>query len=128
MAKRTTKRRFPTVQELAKKGVMVNTVGLGSPAGATIIEAETGQPKKDENGEVVVSKLNEELLQELAQTTNGAYIHLTDINAALATLQDQYKGRGEKSPRRHHRPELRVVLYLAVVTDVFDLAGRNLFA
>ncbi len=88
---------LPTVQQLSKNGVMVNTVGLGSPAGGTIIDAETGQPKKDENGEVVLSKLNEELLQQLAQSTNGAYIHLTDINAALATLQEQYKNVEKKA-------------------------------
>jgi Ca-activated chloride channel family protein len=86
-----------TVQQLAKKGVMVNTIGLGSPSGATIIDPQTGQPRKDENGEVVVSKLNEELLQAMAQATNGTYIHLTDISAALATLQDQYKNVEKKA-------------------------------
>ncbi len=86
-----------TAQALSKKGVMVNTVGLGSPGGASIIEPETGQPKKDENGEVVVSKLNEELLRGLAERTNGAYIHLTDMNAALATLQDQYRNVEKKA-------------------------------
>ena len=88
---------LPTVQQLAKKGVMVNTIGLGSPAGATIIDKETGQPKQDESGQVVLSRLNEELLQQLAQTTNGAYIHLTDIPAALTILQDQYKNVEKKA-------------------------------
>jgi Ca-activated chloride channel homolog len=88
---------LPTTQELAKKGVMVNTIGLGSPAGATIIDAATGQPKTDENGQVVVSKLNEELLQQVAQTTNGTYIHFQNIPAALAALQDQYKNVEKKA-------------------------------
>lgn len=87
----------PTTQELAKKGVMVNTIGLGSPAGATVIDPATGQPKTDENGQVVVSKLNEELLRQVAQTTNGTYIHLENIPAALAALQDQYKNVEKKA-------------------------------
>lgn len=86
-----------TVQQLAKKGVMVNTVGLGSPAGATILDTATRQPKTDENGQVVVSKLNEELLTQLAQTTNGTYIQLAAIPTALATLQDQYKNVEKKA-------------------------------
>lgn len=86
-----------TLEALAKRGVMVNTVGLGSPAGATILDPETGSPKKDENGEVVLSKLNEELLQQLAQGTNGAYINLTDNASALATLQEQYKNVEKKA-------------------------------
>lgn len=88
---------LPTTQQLAKKGVMVNTVGLGSPAGATIIDTATGQPKTDEAGQVVVSKLNEDLLQQVAQATNGAYIHLENRQAALATLQDQYKNVDKKA-------------------------------
>jgi Ca-activated chloride channel family protein len=88
---------MPTVQELAKKGVMVNTIGLGSPNGSSIIDPETGQPKKDESGQVVVSRLNEDLLQQLAQQTNGVYIRLTDIPTALATLQEQYKNVDRKA-------------------------------
>lgn len=88
---------LPTVQQLAKKGVMVNTIGLGSPAGSTIVDTATGQPRTDESGQVVVSKLNEELLQQLAQTTNGAYIRLDNIPAAWAALQEQYKNVDKKA-------------------------------
>lgn len=88
---------LPTTQELAKKGVMVNTIGLGSPSGATIIDTTTHQAKTDENGQVVMSKLNEELLQQVAQTTHGTYIHLDNIPTALATLQDQYRNVDKKA-------------------------------
>lgn len=88
---------MPTVEELAKKGVMLNTIGLGSPSGSTIMDAETGRPKIDESGQPVVSRLNEELLQQLARTTNGTYIQLTDIPSALATLQEQYKNVEKKA-------------------------------
>lgn len=88
---------LPTTQQLAKKGVMVNTVGLGSPAGSTIYDSATHQPRTDESGQVVVSKLNEELLQQIAQTTNGTYIQLENIPTALATLQDQYKNVDKKA-------------------------------
>ena len=86
-----------TVQDLAKRGVMVNTIGLGSPSGSTILDAETGRPKTDESGQPVVSKLNEALLQQLAAATNGTYIHLTSVAPALATLQDQYKNVERKA-------------------------------
>lgn len=88
---------LPTIQGLAKKGVMVNAIGLGSPQGATIMDSATGQPKSDESGQPVVSRLNEALLQQLAQSTNGVYIHLTSIPDALATLQDQYRNVEKKA-------------------------------
>lgn len=88
---------LPTTQQLAKKGVMVNTVGLGSASGATIIDTTTHQAKVDENGQVVVSKLNEQLLQQVAQATHGTYVHLDNIPAATASLLDQYKNVDRKA-------------------------------
>jgi Ca-activated chloride channel family protein len=76
---------------------MVNTVGLGSPTGSAIIDMETGRPRTDESGQPVVSRLNEELLQQLALATNGVYIRLTDVPAALVTLQDQYRNVEKKA-------------------------------
>lgn len=39
-----------TAKQLAEDGVMVNTVGIGSPEGSVIIDPETKEPKKDEKG------------------------------------------------------------------------------
>ena len=86
-----------TVQQLAKKGVMINTVGLGSATGATILDTLTHAPKKDAGGQVIVSKLNELLLQQLATATAGVYIHLEAIAPATATLLDQYKNVDKKA-------------------------------
>ena len=88
---------LPTAQRLAKKGVMINTIGLGSASGATIIDTATGIPKKDDNGAVVISKLNEQLLQQIAGTSNGTYIHLQAAAPALATLLDQYRNVNKKA-------------------------------
>lgn len=84
-------------QELAKKGVMVNTVGLGSVAGATILDTAVGTPKIDEEGKVVVSKLNEDLLSQIAEATNGTYVHLEAIAPATTTLLEQYKNVEKKA-------------------------------
>ena len=86
-----------TAQDLAKKGVMINTVGLGSTAGSTILDTVTHGAKKDESGQVVVSKLNEALLQGLATGTHGTYIHLEAVAPAVATLLDQYKNVDKKA-------------------------------
>lgn len=88
---------LPTAKRLAKKGVMINAVGLGSATGATILDTTTNRPKKDEEGNVVISKLNEPLLQQLAQTTNGTYVHLDAVPPAVATLLDQYKNVDKKA-------------------------------
>jgi len=48
-----------TAKQLADDGVMINTVGIGSADGASIIDPITRESKKDENGQIVISKLNE---------------------------------------------------------------------
>lgn len=72
-------------QEQAAKGVMINTIGLGSAEGSVILE-ESGAEKRDAAGNVVVSKLNEPLLQQIAAATNGTYINLQSTDAAVEQL------------------------------------------
>jgi len=81
---------------LAEKGVMINTVGIGSAEGSTIIDS-SGNPKKDASGNVVVSKLNEEILQKIAAQTNGRYIHLDATETAVADVLNQYSGIEKKA-------------------------------
>jgi Ca-activated chloride channel family protein len=60
-------------KKLAEEGVMVNTIGMGSQQGAPILDKETNQNKVDENGNTVITKLNEEGLKIIAQNGNGLY-------------------------------------------------------
>jgi Ca-activated chloride channel homolog len=77
------------LKELTAKGVMVNTVGIGSPEGSTIKDT-SGNVKTDASGQPVVSKLNEQILQQIAQATNGVYVHLQSSDAAVKQIMNQY--------------------------------------
>ncbi len=78
-----------TAEELASQGVMINTVGAGTPEGSTLIDPATGQNKVDEAGNTVVSKLNEETLKQIAESTNGVYVRLQSSDAAVAEIKKQ---------------------------------------
>ena len=75
-------------QELAAKGTMINTIGLGSAEGSVIV-GENGEEKRDAAGNVVISRLNEPLLQQVATLTNGTYINLQSTDAAVQELVAQ---------------------------------------
>lgn len=75
--------------EYADQGVMINTVGIGSPEGATLMEPTTGQPKLDELGNPVVSRLNEGTLKEIAEATNGVYARLQGTDETVETIKKQ---------------------------------------
>jgi len=82
---------------LAGNGVMINTVGIGSVEGSPIVDPSTNELKKDEKGETVISKLNEAELQQLADVSNGRYIHLDNIDDVLITLTQQLESIEKRS-------------------------------
>jgi len=80
---------LPVAGQLSANGVMINTVGIGSPQGAPIIDRSTNEYKKDLQGNTVISKLNESILRQLATSTEGAYVLLNNPDAAVATILQQ---------------------------------------
>jgi Ca-activated chloride channel family protein len=84
-------------KELADNGVMINTVGIGSPDGSPIEDPTTGELKKDAEGHTVISKLNEAELQGLANATNGQYIRLDNVDDALITMTQQLDNAEKKA-------------------------------
>jgi Ca-activated chloride channel homolog len=81
-----------TAKELSSRGMMINTVGIGSPEGANIPDATTGLNKKDAMGNDVVTKLNEDELKQIAESTNGIYVRLEDSDEAVRQLLKQFSG------------------------------------
>jgi Ca-activated chloride channel family protein len=79
-------------KQLAENGVMINTVGIGSPEGSIIVDPATNEPKKDEQGNTVISKLNEPELQGISDATNGIYIRLDNLEDANITLSQRLDG------------------------------------
>lgn len=76
-------------KKLTDEGIMINTIGIGSPEGTTIPDPRTGGLKKDESGNPVISRLDETTLNEIAEATNGVYIKLESSEAAITTLDKQ---------------------------------------
>jgi len=84
-------------KELAKDGIMVNTIGIGSPQGAPIMDPASGQYKKDEKGETVISKLNEQELSDIAKNGNGIYQLYTNTDAVAANIKNQLSKIGNEA-------------------------------
>ncbi|MBQ6690234.1 MAG: VWA domain-containing protein [Rikenellaceae bacterium] len=76
-------------QAAAEKGIAIYTIGIGTPEGAPVMIG--GEYLTDENGDMVVSKLDEKMLQEIASTTGGAYVRATKQSIGLKEIVDRLK-------------------------------------
>jgi Ca-activated chloride channel family protein len=84
-------------KDLGKQGIMINTIGVGSPEGAPIMNPETGQYKTDSKGQTVISKLNEKELNEIAKAANGVYQLYTNTDAVSENIKKQLSNIGKET-------------------------------
>lgn len=74
-------------QEAADKGYMVYVMGVGLPSGSPIPGDKPGEFRRDKEGNVVVTRLNESMCREIAAAGNGAYFYVDNSNSAEKALQ-----------------------------------------
>ena len=89
-------------QNAARSGVVIHTIGLGSPQGEPIplrnADGSIAGYKSDRQGEIVLSRLDETTLEEIASQTGGIYSRadnfvgvesIIDTVSAMETLQEE---------------------------------------
>jgi len=80
-------------KEARKDGIRIYTVGIGSTSGEPIpiVDRKGNQVgfKKDETGEVIVSRLDETTLQKVSLETGGKYYHATAGELELDRIFDE---------------------------------------
>lgn len=77
------------VKAASDKGIQVNVLGVGSVDGAPIPVSSGSDYKKDNSGNIVVTKLNEQMCQDIARQGNGIYARVDNTNSAFRALEKQ---------------------------------------
>ena len=72
-----------------EEGIQVIVVGIGKPEGSPIPLPGTNNFIKDRQGNVVVSRLNEEMCREIAQAGGGMYVRCDNTNTATKAIQKE---------------------------------------
>ncbi|MEJ7609627.1 MAG: VWA domain-containing protein [Ferruginibacter sp.] len=83
--------------QMAQEGVVIYTVGIGSPEGSPIMDAKTNQLKKDNEGNTVITRLNEKALADIAEKGNGTYQLYTNSDAVVSELYGQLSTMDKRS-------------------------------
>jgi Ca-activated chloride channel homolog len=79
------------VEEAIEAGIQIFTIGVGKSKGAPIPIKRNGvveSLKKDRQGEVVITKLNEAVLQDIANEGDGEYIDGSNTNDAVEQIKE----------------------------------------
>ena len=114
----------------AAQGIRIYTIGIGTPEGAPIKIG--GDYVKDEDGEMVVTKLGEQMLEEIAAVSEGAYVRATKQSIGLDEIVKSINQmeKSELSTMRYEEYNEQYQYFLAValallLLDVFVMSRRN---
>ena len=100
-------------QQAAELGVRVFTIGVGSPEGKPI--PFEGELLKDKNGDIVVTRLDESILRDVADTGNGLYVRAGTSEFGLNPVINEIKKMEDEK-------------YSSVVFEEYDEQFMNFFA
>jgi len=80
----------------AKEGVRVCTVGMGLPEGSPIPEFDNrgrrNDYKRDRDGNVIMTHLNEQMLRDVASAGDGVYVRAGNVNSGLDDITNLVAG------------------------------------
>lgn len=72
-----------------EQGIKIFVIGIGKPDGSPIPIPGTNNFRKDRAGNVVVSKLNEQMCKDVAAAGHGLYVRCDNTNTAMRALQKE---------------------------------------
>lgn len=109
-----------SAQKAVEQGIQVNVVGIGKPEGSLIPLTPGGSDfKKDRSGNPVVSKLNEQMGQSIAEAGNGIYVRADNSNGALnelnSNLEKLSSGDIESEVYSAFNEQFQICLWVALV-------------
>jgi len=116
-----------------EKGVVVHTIGIGSERAEPIpVESGSSQFKKDKDGEIIMTKLNEEMLKEIAEAGGGVYVKANNSTTGLEYIYDEINKieKGEITTYAEYDEKFHYLIFAAFILlffEFFILERKNRF-
>lgn len=94
------------VRKAVRDHVVVHTVGVGTESGGPVPDFDRDGKrvgfKKDESGQVVISRLNPSTLETIARATGGQYVRVRGADSSLWQIASAIDGMEQKSLAREY--------------------------
>jgi len=84
---------LPFAGEASKAGIVIHTIGIGSSDGVPIPVPGAGSNEylKDNEGNTVITRLDEEILQKIAASSGGTYVRASNTSIGLEQIFGEIK-------------------------------------
>jgi Ca-activated chloride channel family protein len=109
----------------AEKGLSVYVMGVGSLEGSPIPAGRSGDFRRDKQGNVIVTKLNEKMCQEIAAAGNGVYIRIDNTGNAQKILQREIdklaKADIDTAVYSEYDEQFQVMAWIAFILLLLDM-------
>lgn len=115
------------IENAKEKGIRIFTIGIGTEKGGTIpIKDEDGniELKKDFNDQVVITKLNQPLLEKIAREAGGVYLHVNEtqkiVDSVAQILKNIEKNEYETQVFSDYQDQFQWFLAFALLLLLLD--------
>ena len=116
-------------KKAAKEGIIINTIGMGSTKGVPIPVYNKGKQtgvKKDQNNQTVLTKLNEQMLMDIALTADGVYTRANGMNIGLKNIINRIN-KIEQSTLETNRyttydDKFQIYLFIGIIFMLIELS------
>lgn len=112
-------------EEAAGKGIQVNVLGVGLPDGSPIPLSGSNQFRKDKDGNVVITRLNEAMCQQIAQGGKGIYVRVDNSDAAQKTIIKEIDKMAKKDVESkvysEYNEQFQVIAWIILVLLIVEM-------
>ncbi len=115
-------------KEAAEKGIHIFTIGMGLPKGTPIPQKDKyGRKdyKRDQNGQIVITKLDEQFLQKVAVSGDGKYLSALQINTLLDEIKKMDKQEFESRIYSDYEDRFQYFFAIAFVLLLMEILILN---
>ena len=115
-------------KEAKEKGFRIFILGVGTTKGSPI-KMPSGRNLTDNKGEIVITRLNEQMCKDIAKAGSGTYIHVDNTSQAQQKLEDEIskmqKGESETIIYSEYAEQFQAVALLALLLLIIETIVRE---
>lgn len=129
------KKAVALAKQVASKNMIIHTIGVGTPMGSAVPESSAlteTKYKTDGTGQQVVSKLNEDMLKDIAAAGGGKYFNISNERKAIKEIQRSIKWSSSDPADEHiysqYKSYYQWFLFPAILLLMLELAGVHILS